>query len=204
MNTYAGRPRARSVHGQQAPRCRRIADRRRFIGLRPDPGYVELAMARVEDEGHPPLTDPDRLAGSKDRIAQVLSDAGFESEGGNVRVKGSGMSVNDVATDATGGRWVIELGGPFVSHRGGLTTADAVWRTLGRAHLRGLDERVLVLTSELPKRRSEFDHALRAAGPQALFDVIDVFDEDALERLQSYASGDKTQLPGFWNPTDLT
>jgi hypothetical protein len=61
-----------------------------------------------------------------------------------------------------------------------------------------------VLTSDLPKRRSEFDVAIRAAGPQALFDVIDVFDDDALERLAAYASGTTDQLPGFWNPPDLT
>ena len=109
-----------------------------------------------------------------------------------------------VATDRAGGRWVVELGGPFVRHRGGLTSADAVWRTLGRAHvLRGLGERVLVLTSELPRRRSEFDLAIRAAGPAAVFDVIDVFDEHALERLAAYADGADRPVPGFWNPADL-
>ena len=95
-------------------------------------------------------------------------------------------------------------GGPFVRHRGGLTSVDAVWRTLGRAHtLRGLGERVLVLTSDLPRRRTEFDLAIRAAGPQALFDVIDVFDDDALERLAAYASGTTDQLPGFWSRAEL-
>jgi hypothetical protein len=62
---------------------------------------------------------------------------------------------------------------------------------------------VLVLTSDLPKRRSEFDVAIRNAGPQALFDVIDVFDDEALARLAQYASGTQHQLPGFWNPNDL-
>ena len=178
---------------------------RRYVGYDLDPGYVELAMSRVDDEGHPPLVDPERLAGSKERIDHVLMAAGFATEGPNVRVKGSGMTVHDIAIDSAGGRWVIELGGPFLSNRGGLTSVDAVWRTLGRAHtLRGLGERVLVLTSDLPKRRSEFDLAIRAAGPQAVFDVIDVFDDDALERLAAYASGTTTQLPGFWNPSDLT
>ncbi len=178
---------------------------RRYVGYDLDPGYVELAMSRVDDEGHPPLVEPERLAGSKERIDQVLMAAGFETEGPNVRLKGSGMTVHDIATDSAGGRWVIELGGPFLGYRGGLTSVDAVWRTLGRAHtLRGLGERVLVLTSDLPKRRSEFDLAIRAAGPQAVFDVIDVFDDDALERLADYASGTTAQLPGFWNPSDLT
>ena len=178
---------------------------RRYVGYDLDPGYVELAMSRVDDEGHPPFAEPDRLAGSKERIEQVLTAAGFATEGPNVRLKGSGMSVHDIAVDGAGGRWVIELGGPFVRHRGGLTSVDALWRMLGRAHtLRGLGERVLVLTSDLPKRRTEFDLAIRAAGPQALFDVIDVFDDDALERLAAYASGTTEQLPGFWSRAELT
>ena len=71
-----------------------------------------------------------------------------------MRLKGTGVVVPAVVVDADGGRFVIELGGPFVSHRGGLTSTEAVWRTLGRAHaLRGAGERVLVLTSAIPDRR---------------------------------------------------
>ena len=157
-------------------------------------------MARVADEGHPVELDESRLAGSKERVEEVLRDAGFElAAEPNVRLKGVGLVVHQVATDRTGGRWVMELGGSFVRHRGGLTTAEAVWRTLGRAHvLRGAGERVLVLTSELPRRRTELDQALRAAGTEAFHDVIDVFDPDALARLGRYAEGERTQVPGFW------
>ena len=81
-------------------------------------------------EGEPMLLDGVRSAGSKERIGEVLAKAGFTTEGPGVRLKGSGMVVNDVATDAQGGRWVIELGGPFLRYRGGLTSVDAVWRTL--------------------------------------------------------------------------
>jgi site-specific DNA-methyltransferase (adenine-specific) len=177
---------------------------RRYVGYDLDPGYVELAYTRVHDEGDPLLLDPVRTSGSKERIGEVLASAGFSTEGPGVRLKGSGMVVHDIATDAAGGRWVIELGGPFVRYRGGLTSVDAVWRTLGRAHaLRGLGERVLVLTSDLPKRRSELDLALRAAGPAAVFDLIDVYDEDALERLAEYGAGRDTPHAGFWHPADL-
>ncbi len=177
---------------------------RRYVGYDLDPGYVELSIARVDDEGEPLLAEPERMPGSKDRIAAVLESAGFTTEGRSVRLKGSGIVVHDVATDRIEGRWVIELGGPFVRYRGGLTSVDAVWRMLGRAHaLRGLGERVLVLTSDLPKSRSELDLAIRAAGGRAAFDVIDVFDPDALRRLASYADGVSRPIPGFWTPAEL-
>ncbi len=178
--------------------------KRRFVGYDLDPGYVELARARVEDEGDPMPRDELRTPGSKDRVGDVLTAAGFTSEGSGVRIKGSGVVASDVAIDATGGRWLIEVAGAFVRWRGGLTTAEAVWRTLGRAHvLRGLGERVLVVTSELPRRRTDLDLALRAAGPAAMFDVIDIFDDDALDRLAAYGQGRTVPLPGFWNPEDL-
>jgi len=137
-------------------------------------------------------------------LARAVAEAGFSSvdpdAAPNVRLKGSGLSVFDIVTDQAGGRWVVELGGPFVRYRGGLTSVDAVYRMLGRAHvLRGLGERVLVLTSDVPSRRSEFYTAMQAAGSEAVFDVIDVFDPDALARLAAYGTGTATApLPGFW------
>ncbi len=174
---------------------------RRYVGYDLDPGYIELAAARLDDEGHPVDIDERRAAGSKERVQEVLELAGFRSiDGPGVRVKGTGVTVAHEAVDATGGEWMIEIGGPFTRHRGGLNSADAVWRLLGRAHaLRGAGHRVLVLTSELPRRRTEFDQAIRAAGPEALFDVIDVFDDADLERLATYArEGAIDPLPGFW------
>jgi site-specific DNA-methyltransferase (adenine-specific) len=174
---------------------------RRYVGYDLDPGYIELASARLDDEGYPVEFDERRQAGSKERVQQVLTDAGFtEIEGPGVRVKGGGLTVPYRVAATTGAAWSVLLGGPFVRYRGGLNSADAVWRVLGHAHtLRGLGERVLVLTSELPRGRTEFDQAIRSAGPDALFDVIDVFDDDALARLTAYASGaSETALPGFW------
>jgi DNA modification methylase len=178
--------------------------RRRFVGYDLDPAYVALARDRVAAEGTVEEAQSDRLVGAKDRLAQVLAECGFATSGPNVRLKGTGLVVHTVATDQAGGRWIIEVGGPFVSHRGGLSGIDAVWRTLGRAHvLRGRGERVLVLTSDLPRPGSEFDQALHGAGPAAVFDIIDVFDRGALARLELYGAGETNPLPGFWSAEEL-
>jgi site-specific DNA-methyltransferase (adenine-specific) len=176
---------------------------RRYVGYDLDAGYVELARARVLEEGDP--VDRASLDGAsgRDLAERVLDDAGFATEARDVRLKGTGMIVPAVVVDATGRRFVVELGGPFVTHRGGLTSTEAVWRTLGRANaLRGAGERVVVLTSAVPRPRTEFDLALRSAGAAALFDVIDVFDPAALDRLAHYAVGGGAR-PGFWSEPEL-
>jgi DNA modification methylase len=177
---------------------------RRYVGYDLDAGYVELARARVLEEGDPVHRSAGDGATGKDVVERALAEAGFVVEARDVRLKGTGMVVPAVVVDANGGRFVIELGGPFVTHRGGLTSTDAVWRTLGRAHaLRGAGERVLVLTSAVPRPRSEFDLTLRSAGSAAMFDVIDVFDPAALERLARYARGQATAVTGFWSEPEL-
>ncbi len=175
---------------------------RRYVGYDLDAGYVELSRERVAQEGH--AVEARDGASGKDTIDTVLEAAGFETVETPARLTGTGLSVHAVVNDGAGERWVIEQGGPFVTHRGGLTSADAVWRTLGRLHaLRGAGERVLVLTSSLPRRRTEFDMALRTVGPAGVFDVIDVFDPEALERLAKYGDGHATPRPGFWNDDEL-
>jgi DNA modification methylase len=177
---------------------------RRYVGYDLDPAYVALARERVRVEGGPVARSGD---GDSARVVveRVLRQAGFAIDGVKVRVRSTGVVVPFVARDRTGGRWVVEVGGQFVLHRAGLSAADAVWRTLGRAHaLRGAGERVLVLTAAVPPRRSEFDLALRAAGPAGLFDVIDVHDPAALARLTAYAAGTDRPLAGFWTPTELS
>jgi site-specific DNA-methyltransferase (adenine-specific) len=173
---------------------------RRFVGYDLDAGYVELARARVLEEGDPAHRSTLDGASGKDIVERVLAEAGFAAETRDVRLKGTGMVVPAVVVDAVGGRFVVELGGSFVTHRGGLTSTEAVWRTLGRAHsLRGAGERVLVLTSAIPRPKTELDLALRSAGAAAVFDVIDVFDPAALDRLARYAGGEGTALAGFWS-----
>jgi site-specific DNA-methyltransferase (adenine-specific) len=139
--------------------------------------------------------------------AQVLVDAGFVITAHNKRIRRTGVTISYVAEDAGGEPWFFDVAGAFTSHRGGLLRTDTVWKSLGRAFAlrreRGAVKLVL-LTSHLPRRRSEGDTALHAAGPDAFFDAIEMLADDSLERLHRYARGGCTDpLPGFWTAGDL-
>ena len=176
---------------------------RRAVGYDLDPAYVDLARHRLTTEGAPIDLPWDGAAG-RDVVADVLNEAGFTVTG-DVRIASTGLVVH-TATAADGSRFVVEQGGPFVRDRGGLIGGEAVWRLLGRAAvLRGVGERVIVLTPALPVRRSEGDLAVRAAGWGTVFDVIDVFDPSARSRLAAYAVGGvQAPLPGFWTADELS
>jgi len=140
---------------------------------------------------------------------QVLTEAGFVVRSQAHRVPGTGVKVSFVAQDANGGTWLFDVAGTFRSYRGGLSHMGAVWKWLGRAHaLRGRvphDVPVVALTTDLPRRPSEGDTALRAAGPNAFFDAIEMLSATGRRRLASYARGGHTKkpLPGFWSEADL-
>ncbi len=190
---------------------------RRYVGYDLDPAYVEIARRRVAAEGRPPPAPPappapGRAPGAHEsavRLADAaLRAAGFAVTAEDARVPHTGVTVSFVAEDRAGRRWLFDVGGAHTSQRGGLQRSDIVWRSLGRAHaLRGRAEgaaRLVLLTTQLPRRPGEGDTALRAAGPDAFFDVVDLFDPPAAERLARYASGRETRpLPGFWRAADL-
>ena len=194
--------------------------RRRYVGYDLDRSYVEIARRRVEEVfgSAPPMLgdDADSLPARATRegkaglklAEQVLQEAGFEIGELARRVRRTGVTVSFVATDAGGATWFFDVPGSFTSHRGGLLRAEAVWRALGRASAlkaaRG-DIPLVFLTSHLPKRPSEGDTTLRAAGPDAFFDAVEMLSVDALERLKRYAKGGLTAdpQPGFWTTQDL-
>jgi site-specific DNA-methyltransferase (adenine-specific) len=184
---------------------------RRFIGYDLDPSYVDMARRRVEDAlaGAAATVPPGPgSAPAKELAERMLVDAGFVVTGRNERMPRTGVRVDLVAIDASGARWLFEVAGPARAHRGGMLQTDVVWRTLGRAHAvreaRGATPFV-VLTTAVPRRPGEGDTVLRAAGPAACFDVIEVGSLDDAERLRRYAKGgaDAEPLPGFWTSSDL-
>jgi hypothetical protein len=144
-----------------------------------------------------------------DKLAeQLIEKAGFTITERDRRIRKTGVTVSFVATDADGATWFFDVAGAFTSHRGGLLRTEMVWKSLGRAcALKAARSGVplVFLTSNLPKRPSDGDTALRAAGPDAFFDAIDMLSHDSLERLERYAKGGFTDnpQPGFWTPQDL-
>ena len=187
---------------------------RRYVGYDLDASYVDLARRRVDDAVRPePTTALRRVASegrsARDVAAQILRDAGFELEARNRRIRGTGVTLSFEATDALGASWLFDVAGAFTSHHGGLLPTDAVWRCLGRAcALRDAraDVPLVVLTTHLPRRRSQGDAALRAAGPSTVFDVIDLLSDEGFDRLARYAKGGCTRepQPGFWTADDLS
>lgn len=130
-------------------------------------------------------------------------------------------------------RWWVDVPGAFTTCRPGLQSTETVWKTLGRLHVHramddggagaggggsgtggggagaggggaGANNAVLILTSSVPKPGSPGDRALRAVGPAAIFDVIELYDPSALARLRAYAeSSEPSPLPGFWTEVEL-
>jgi site-specific DNA-methyltransferase (adenine-specific) len=185
---------------------------RRYVGYDLDPAYVEIARRRVAEATAgvpaPAAEDANAAKGAKDVSERVLIDAGFAINGRKQRIVRTGVRVDLVATDADGARWMFDVAGPSKTHRGGMLQTEVVWRAFGRAHAlrdtRGVTPLVL-LTSALPRRPSEGDTVLRAAGPAACFDVIDVHAAEDVERLRRYAKGGAARepIPGFWTGADV-
>lgn len=145
--------------------------------------------------------------------ADVLAEAGFEISEVNKKVGRTGVLMNLKAFDQLGREWFFDVSGAYTSHRGGLLRTDTVWKTLGRAYaLRSYigpqtvesDDQTRIplvfLTTNLPRRGSEGDAALRLAGPDAFYDAIDMLSTDGMARLRVYATGGPTAGPkaGFW------
>ncbi len=176
---------------------------RRYVGYDLDPEYVAIARRRVAELGPEPAAAAPVDGRAAERIAaEVVTAAGFTIAAARRRVPGTGVTIPLVLTDATGATWHADVVGAATTHRGGLLRSDVVWRALGRAtalHGRLPDVPVLLLSTDLPKRRSDGDVALRAAR-DTVFDVIDLRDEAAHARLAAYATkgSDPGPLPGYW------
>jgi len=189
---------------------------RRFVGYDLDPTYIDIAKLRVRDEGNvtapTPIEqerpEPDGAGDSVDfqarasregkaaqaLAAELLTETGFTIVARNQRVRGTGVVINFIATDAAEVEWCFDVSGAFTSTRGGLLRTDTVWKSLGRAQAlaRAGKSPIVFLTSHLPRKGSEGDVALRAALEDIVFDVIEMRSSAGYEKLRKYAAGGHT------------
>jgi DNA modification methylase len=190
---------------------------RRYVGYDLDPTYVDIARLRVRDEGEtaPVRLEPETAAPELDadsdsadfqarasregKAAQALAEdllntTGFTIVAKNQRVRGTGVVINFIATDAADVEWYFDVSGAFTSTRGGLLRTDTVWKSLGRAQAlaRAGKSPIVFLTSHLPNKGSEGDIALRSALDDIVFDAIEMRSSEGYERLRKYAAGGHT------------
>jgi hypothetical protein len=179
---------------------------RRYVGYDLDPQYARIARRRVEQEVGDERAATPGSAAAAGVAEELVAQAGFEIVARSKRLTGTGLAVSFVATDADGARWYFDVSGAFTVNRGGLFRTDGVFRALGRGHvLAAKGYRPLVLlTTDLPRRGSEPDRALRA-GAGAFFDAVDLRSDEAAQRLRVYAKGNHTDRPaqGFWSEQEL-
>ncbi|MBW3615443.1 MAG: site-specific DNA-methyltransferase [Actinobacteria bacterium] len=200
---------------------------RRPVGFDSDPGYVAIARERVqaematvaprsaEDNWESFQARATKAAKASQAIAKdVLQEAGFRITAENRKIPKTGVTMNFIGLDDHDRLWYFDVTGAFTTTRGGLLRTDSVWKCLGRAHVlhakqnsRPKDDEktpVVFLTSHLPKKGTDGDVALRAAGPTAFFDAIEMLADDGRKRLKAYAAGgNAAPLPGFWTQRDI-
>ena len=202
---------------------------RRYVGYDLEKSYVALARRRVaaaeKELGRADQKPSDRRrkapADLTERFAEqgrregkpavavaedLLEAAGFIITGRNVRVPGTGTAVSYVTRDARGKVWHFDVSGAFTTTKGGLQRTDAAWRAVGRSHAMASRGKLplVLLTTHLPKPRTEADIALRTAGPAVVFDVLDMLAPADIGRLATYAVGGVTVAgPGFWTVKEL-
>lgn len=190
---------------------------RRYAGYDLDPDYVALARDRVTEElgrlsasEAAQTEDVQSPAARQGQAVQAIAEeavrsAGFTITGRGVRLRG--LSIDIVADDGAGIPWYFDVSGAFTTTPGGLLRTDAVWRALGKAYVLAKQEKgpLVLLTSHLPKRSSEGDRALHAAGPTAFFDAVEMLSKAGRERLGRYGAGGchKEAFPGFWTAQEI-
>ncbi len=205
-----------------------IRSGRRYLGYDTDADYVAGARRRVKEElrqranlrvvgaaadetaGEP--NDFHARASREGKAAQAIAEdliveAGFRVTGRGARLRGLGIAVDLVALDTDNRPWYFDVTGAFTTTRAGLHRTDAVWRSLGRANVlhRNGNTPVVLLTSHLPRPRSDGDAAIRAVGPEVVFDAIEMLADDQRARLARYAGGGRATRPepGFWTLQEL-
>ncbi len=188
----------------------RIATERAEVAATGGPGLTGVRVTVAPGRAPKPSAEDESIeralgVGEKatELAEQALLSCGFRHVERNVAVGDLGISLTFRAQDQAGGVWLFDLHGAYSATRPGLRRADVLLRALGRASVvfgarqadptrRDLGPLVL-LSTDLPAPRSAQGKSLRAVQSDQdtlpIFDVIELFETDAMARLGTYASG---------------
>jgi site-specific DNA-methyltransferase (adenine-specific) len=173
---------------------------RRYVGYDTDSGYVRIAESRAEEERARMLRAegdaPAARQSVRERALSLVTAAGFRDVSTAVRLD-AGIEIPIAGLDAGGRRWFFDVSGMLGTMRGGLRRAEELWGALGRAavlHAAYPENPLVLLTTEAPPAGSVGDRAWRAlktpdtpGGLPAVYDVVELFSEQALARLRTLA-----------------
>jgi site-specific DNA-methyltransferase (adenine-specific) len=165
---------------------------RHYVGYDLDPDYVALAEARVDAERARRSVDSPADLGdgivARETALALLGVAGFIDVAPGRRLPG-GVTVDFVATDASGRQWLFEVCGALTTYRSGLARADALWKALGKAaviHAADPQARLVLLAPGLPAAGGPGAEMLSVAcgAGRPVTAVVDLLAPDPAARLR--------------------
>ena len=206
LYTYAGDLVLDPFMGVGSTAVAAVRTGRHYVGFDTDADYIARAEARIAaeraDAGElrpvvvPPVKAPaDDDASPAEMIRQgrkatdvarrLLELAGFtDIDDKATTVRDRGVSFDLVATGRDGARWLVVVAGGFTPSPSGLRRSDVLWRTIGQAAVvAGTEDRVLVLTTELPVRNSASAKALHAVLGHTIAAAVELTAADAVDVL---------------------
>ena len=208
LYTYAGDLVLDPFMGAGSTAIAAVRTGRHFVGFDTDPAYITGARARIAQavsaSADQPLVvvPPERTAAvsvdglvaagakAKTIAERLLDDAGFVDVTDKASYPQAGVSFDLRATGADGSSWFVVVAGGFTPAPSGLRRSDILWRVLGQAAvMEGTEHRVLVLTTELPKRSTAQAKALAAVSGRSIAAALELTAADAVDRLRALHHG---------------
>lgn len=189
---------------------------RHYVGFDTDPDYIAGAEARIAAEVAavadgprdgsavvvPPTKTKPAVDASIDELVadgrkatdvarRLLELAGFSDiDDKRTAVRDRGVEFDLRATGSDGSRWLVAVAGAFTPSPSGLRRSDVLWRTIGQATVvADTDERVVVLTTELPARNTSQAKALAGVPTSTIAATVELTDPSAVDALRSLHAG---------------
>ncbi len=196
MHTYVGDLVLDPFMGSGSTAVAAVRTDRHYVGYDTDPHYVELAEKRIAEEKGRAITGArDPIGGGVATVSlarSLVAAAGFAQLSPKRIALRNGASFAFRCEDRKGGTWYVDVVGGQTTGARGLRSTEALLRSVGQAalvHATEPDARVLLLTTDLPKRGTPAANALDAVRGHSVAATLELGAEDTPARLADLAAG---------------